>query len=394
VKLLWVCVFVFIVVKASVSPVRHSVYPGYALSVNDWISSGTHQSLNSIQHLPYFSDMMAPFAALPNWLGCACWAALGFLTYATGLRAFLAIHSPDNRSDGRASQIALVCGLLVGVGSLHNNQSSVLILGCWLWAAVAVHRQKWWLAAALFAVPAFKMYTLAPALVFVALYPRQLLGRFTLCVSALVMLPFVLHPAATVIHRHELMVTYLTDGHHYKTFPFLTLYEAWKFYVGDISAGRLLPVQVLAGLAVPLTLLSLRRKGVSRAEIETHGLLLASVWCVSFGPSIEPHTYFLAAPALGWWIGRSACGPRPAPLVVAALIVVVMLSGSFLYSVGALREPLARYKIPFFGMTVFYLSLVVWLNFSHRRATSPQLELGETAGKIEPADNVPQKTAA
>jgi len=356
---LWVGVFLFVVIKAIAAPAKHSVYPVYAQSAREWVSAGPFTSIISIQHLPYFADLVAPFAALPDRIGAAGWAVFGFLAYATGLRAFLAIHLPDAATGRTSSQTALLCGLLVGSGSLANHQSNVLIVGCWLWAMVAVRSRWWWSAAALMAISAFKMYTLAPTLVLAALYPRQLSGRLAVTIAAVLALPYVFHPAAAVEHRFLAMVEYLCGGDHYRIFHYQTLYETWRQYIGPVEVRWLLPLQALAGIVIPLLVWAFRRSGGSYAEAERHGFFLACVWCVSFGPSIEPQTYLLVAPTLGWWLASCLRQNRAAAI---AVVVVIGLAGSPVYSLGpAVRDAIIGSKLPFIAMMIFYFGLIASL---------------------------------
>lgn len=379
VRTLWVGVFVFTAIKAVASPNRHSVYPEYAQAAREWPTAGEFEAVVAYQYLPYFGDLFAPFAALPDRLGALAWAVTIFAVYAAGLRAFLR----QNGLHGPGYQLALACGLLVGCGSPVNLQANVLVVACWLWAVVAVRRERWWLAAALFALPAFKIYTLATALVFVAIYPRQLGVRLAVAVGGLLALPFAFHPAVAVNHRIATLIPYLASGDHYERFSYQTLYEAWRMYVGDVQAAWLLPVQASLGLAVPLVVLRWRRNGATEEAVERTGLFLGMTWCVSFGPSIEPQTYLIAAPALGWWLARFAFGPRPNRLAATALAVVVALAGSPIYGIGPfVREALIPTRVPFLAMATLHLAALyaAWAQGSarahgrevlHHRVTMP-----------------------
>lgn len=355
VRTLWVGVFVYVVVKAAVTPYRHSVYPEYALAACEWPADGEFASIVSIQYLPYFGDLLAAFAVLPDRLGAAVWGAVIVAAYAGGLRAYLTVDPPGG---GVAWQVALAVGLLVGCGSPANLQANVLIVACYLWAAVAVRGRWWWTAAVLFALPMFKLYTLAPGLVFAALYPRQLGLRLAVAVAGLLALPYVSHPAAAVGHRYHTLLAYLTGGDHYELFSYQTLYEAWRRYVGGVNAKWLLPVQAAAGLAVPLVLWKLRKGGAAAADVERNGLFLTLTWCVSFGPSIEPQTYLLAAPAVGWWLARCSFGPRPHCGAAVALLLVAAVAGSPLFAVPAVRTALIPARVPFFALAAVHVGML------------------------------------
>jgi hypothetical protein len=361
-RALWVGVIVLVAGKAFFAPASHSVYLGYEQSATDWPLSGPFRSLNSIQHLPYFSDLMAPFAACPLRYGELAWALVLLTIYAGGLLAFLnrfpVTGDPERPFAGRG--LALLVTLLVGGGSLMNHQSNTLIVGCWLWGAVAVRGKRWWLAAFLFAVSGFKLYSLAVGLVFAALYPRQLAPRFAAVLVGLLALPCLFHPTDAVAYRLTTLVSYLTTGAHYKMFTgYVTLYETWRRYVGPVDAANLLPIQAGLGAAVPVVLWLLRRRGVPAAQLERHALFLASVWCVSFGPSIEPHTYLLAAPMIGWLTARCFQGDRPSLKLGAPLLVLALLAGSPLTALSpGLRDFAHGSKVSCVGMMALYLALL------------------------------------
>ena len=382
---LWVGTFVFIAVKSVATPTKRTMYPHYAETAREWISEGQFTSIISYQYLPYFGDLMAPFAAMPDGLGSPCWAILCFVVYGTGIRAFLRVHAPESGPAGVGRDLALLCGLCVGCGSLSNGQSNLLIIGSWLWAAVAVRDRRWWAAAFLFALPMFKMYTLVAGLVFAFLYPRQLAGRLAVCVGVLLALPFLFHPDAAVWHRHETALAYLTGGDHYRIFNFQTLYEAWLVCIGPIDPARLLPVQALAGLAVPLVLALRRWRGADHAELEKRGLFLTAMWCVSFGPSIEPQTYILVAPALGWWLARCVAGPRPSRVGAAFVTAAVIMAGSPLYTFFRTQTGEAtNTKLPWAAMALCHLAfLVVAAGRPHGVTTRP-LPPGSTARGSRP----------
>ena len=152
--------------------------------------------MSPFQYLPYFSDLLAPFELATNRGLLLGRDAAGHLCNRVG--AFVS-HFPVTQSPNPACrEVVFLSGLLIGSGSLANHQANVLIIGCWLWGAVAVHKGRWWTAALLFALPGFKIYTWTAGLVFASLYPRKLAGRFAIVVLGLLGLPFLFHPAAAV----------------------------------------------------------------------------------------------------------------------------------------------------------------------------------------------------
>lgn len=350
----WIVMAVFIAIKAFASPNRHSTYPGYKLTTTGWVSCGELPSMSCHQYLPYFGDLMAPFAALPDRLGAPAWALLGFGLYGIGLRRFIADHSHD----AKTQSVMLIVGLLPGFGSLVNHQANVLVIGCWLLAAVEARCGRWWLTAFWLTLPGFKLYTLVMAGVFAVLFPRPLIGRLAITIATILLIPFVFHSTDAVIYRLTTLWTYITQGDHYRIFPYQTLFEFWQRYVGPVEAKRFLPIQAVLGISIPVTLSIRQRLGHDQDEILRCALFLTSLWCVSFGPSIEPHTYFLVAPAFGWALANALRNQSYISIVVVS--VTIASAGSPIYSLGQpIRDFLSTNKIPFVLITCVFLTGLV-----------------------------------
>jgi hypothetical protein len=276
--------------------------------------------------------------------------------YAANLRAFVR----EFVSDEHARTTILLIGLIPGAGSIVNHQANILVVGCWLAAAVAVRRERWWLAAGCLAVPCFKMYPVAMAGVFAVLYPRPLIGRLIVALTGLLLLPFAFHATDAVTYRMETMWRYIADGRHYAIFPYQTAYEAWQRHVGPVEAKMLLPGQAIVGLAIPLVLVLQRRRGRPDGELIVAAIVLTSLWCVTLGPSIEAHTYLIAAPALGWRLAGQLTSPRRSWFAVGLTAFAIAMAGSLLFAISpAVRDPLCDWRIPFFAVGAIFATELV-----------------------------------
>ena len=300
----WLLLGTALVVKNLISPAEHSLYPPYVQTAREFAGTGAAKTCYSVQHLPYFADLLYPFSGLPDWLGSNLWMLASLATMFTGLQAFIARFWPYGEPARARAWMSLVV-LLIGLTSLGNNQANILITGCLLWGAVAVHDGRWWLAALCLVLPGFKMYPLALGMLYSALYPRRFGWRFGCSVGAILALPFVFHPAAIVSERYRDVAAYVTSGVHYQTYSFMSVRDFLARWGWPIAPRLFLPVQFLSGAAILAALLVARSRGLSRAAINWHGFLLTSLWFVTFGPSVESQTYLLVAPTVAWLLVES-----------------------------------------------------------------------------------------
>src|SRR4051812_47238135 len=89
---LWVSLVVVVAVKSVVAPLEHTLFPMYAEASRDlWRGEPRGNSCFAWQHLPYFADLFAPFAQLPEWAGGTLWSLLSLAVFISGLVRFFAM---------------------------------------------------------------------------------------------------------------------------------------------------------------------------------------------------------------------------------------------------------------------------------------------------------------
>src|SRR5262249_49619910 len=120
----WLSLCVVLVVKNAVSPNSHSLYPQYAQAARSLAGTSPPRSVYSVQHLPYFADLLIPFGLFPDWLGSNLWFLVSLATLITGFKAFIDRFGPV---DGRTRAWMVLVVLVVGLPSLANNQSNIII---------------------------------------------------------------------------------------------------------------------------------------------------------------------------------------------------------------------------------------------------------------------------
>jgi len=370
----WVAVFAYALVKNLASPVRHTVYPLHAKAARELARGEPLAVIVASQHLPYFAGVIvAPFAALPDRYGGTLWGLTSLAILYTGLRAFAGRFAPG---DVTARAIILVAAPLAGIGSVANNQSNLFIAGCFAWGAALVHDRRWWTAAVVLAAPGFKLYTLAPGLVYAALYPRRFAARFAGAAAGWWLLPFLIYPADPLHERFATVGVYIGTGSHYENYPFMGVREFLERYAVRLGPGAYFPVQAAAGALIPVLLILRRRAGAGARDVDAAAAVLSGLWCVTFGPSVEPQTYLLAGAGLGLIV---ATGTRAAAgLAVAAVLICGPLQTDLLGP--AVRTAVTKSKVACAAVTLVFAQQLAATAVACRRARHPGPDPGGTPG--------------
>jgi len=335
----WVGLFLFVIIKNSLWPHKGSVYPLYAQSSRDLWSGVPPTSPTAIQHLPWFGDLLAPFAHLPDFLGSNLWFIAILIVFISGTMNYLRLVLPPEISTWQRLLIGTMIPW-IGLGSLINNQTNTLIAGLLLWSCVCIAERRWKLAACLIALTSFKLYPLVMGLVFVAMVPRQLAIRLLIAILMVNAIPFVLHPSDLIFERHLGMWNYLQSGIHNQLYDYTSLREFGLRWVGPLPASVVLVTQAVTGLIIALICRRLVVLQVSEAIAIRHAFTLTMLWCITFGPSVEPHTFLLASVPIACLVvtmdRRSRIG-----LIVGLMMVAI---------IGPLQNQLL-------GSTIFHLVL-------------------------------------
>jgi len=118
------------------------------------------------KYSPAFALFMAPFAALPNWLGLPAWNLLNALVLLAAILRLPVL------TDNQRVFIAWFVFIEL-ITSMQNSQSNGLTAGLILWTFVALERGKRWQAAGHVAASAFiKIFGIFAA-VLALLYPQK-----------------------------------------------------------------------------------------------------------------------------------------------------------------------------------------------------------------------------
>jgi hypothetical protein len=217
-----------------------------------------------------------------------------------------------------------------------NAQANPLVIALLFLAASGVARGRWWSAAFLLSGPVFlKLSPLAVALLFCALWPRQLIGRFLIALAVGALVPFLTRPADIVITQYHDWLVHLTESNSLR-WPGLR--DGWTVYLvlekvlidspRDVQMTPIAPLYhgvklVMAGAVLAWCLWLARRGSVRLVLTGTLGMGLA--WLMIFGPATEFPTYVLLAPLIGWAVLEAWRAQRGRWLAGAAFVLTTFL---------------------------------------------------------------------
>jgi alpha-1,2-mannosyltransferase len=363
VLLLWVVVAVAVSVRTIVQPTVHTVFPIFRNASLRWWNDQPLYSLTFVREVlpadepdhfrypPTTAVLMTPFAILGPRLGGIAWAWLSIGVFGIGLWRYasnlLALRAPNRMA------LFLTIALVEALRGLWNGQMNAVAVGLLLLGAAELPRRRWWMASTYLGLSVIlKLTPLAPVLMVIAVWPRQLLGRFVVVLVLLALLPFLTRPPATVIEQYRLWSAHLSTSGPERWPGFRDAYTVYQA-IRETGSGRPFPyrepmthpiyrvIELLAGVGVFGWCLWVRWRnpGTDARFLTNLSLALGCCWLMLFGPSVEHAGFAFLAPFHAWALTDGASwrssGRRQRGLLVASGVCVLVLGW------GGLTRPLA-----------------------------------------------------
>ena len=286
-------------------PEDHSVYyPCYETGGQFW-SAGKDMYAPRVcpvdfRYGPAAAMALAPFAALPTWLGGLLWIWLNLGVFFASLWALMRRILPGRWTPQRQG-IYLGLVLLGAARSLWSGQSNLLIFAMVGMAAAALLENRCWKAAWLLAIPVhIKAWPLAAGLLLSACRPRALAARLGACLLGVAASPFLTKPFALVCRRYYGWFVVLTGRAAVDRHTYRDAWTIWEQFQGHVPHRLYLAVQLASAAIVVGLCLWQARRSLSAQRLLLFVLVVWACWQLVFGPATERNTFGLLAPLTSW----------------------------------------------------------------------------------------------
>jgi hypothetical protein len=347
---------------------ERSVTPAYQSAVDNWIASRPLYNLQGkgFLYLPQAALTFAPWALLPHTVSELTWRYFILAVLAVSVARF-------NRclgGDGRWFFVMTMSSALLAIGCARNGQSTLVITGLMILAALDLSESRWWRATFFLSLAfAFKPLAIVLALLAAVVYP-QMAWRLIIGMMLIAMAPFLTQSPSYVLSQYGDCLQSLQVS----------------FNVGDTEKwAQLFSMLEVAGLNLPSSARTLLRVSAAVATLmicmkavrnlsPTRGALylysLSACYIMLFNSRTEGSTYAMVGPVYGvllveslfrwnnpagvsWMIAAIVCtvlnydiarlfGPKENAVWVAPLICVVVSGYLIRQLLGEIQQQTAR----------------------------------------------------
>lgn len=204
---LWIVYGSILAAIVAIQPERRTATLEYQKASENWwqAKNSLYRKKNGYLYLPHFAVLYSPYKMLPVRVGEPLWRLTGLGVLAGALWLASARLAPD-----KATRLFLTATILVlpsSFSSARNGQVNLPLAGFFIFVALALSKQRWWLGAILLGIMfVMKPIILAPILVFGMLYPQLRIPLVTVVIALAGLLFIHPHPqyvVAEYIHFAE-----------------------------------------------------------------------------------------------------------------------------------------------------------------------------------------------
>jgi hypothetical protein len=400
----WLILGSAVSIRTLVRPNHHTVFPIFAASAEHWWSNSPlyelYPGLDRFRYPPVFALFVTPFNAVGLTVGGILWSWLSIAVFVAGLWQYLRDVAPSTWTRQRMA-VFLILGGLGALRGLWNAQSNALIAGFVLLGAAALsrvasgerrvasegkfgsrhsplttrHSRGWWLTAVLLAVPVcLKLTPLAPVLLLVVLWPRQLAWRLLVVMAGLFLLPFLTRPPGIVLDQYREWIDHLMETGNIRWLGFRDGWTVWivlhHLFGGESETVALCEpmhsswyhLVQLASAAAVLGWCLWQRHRASRSDLGPRWVIhvilsMGLAWLMLFGPAVEHATYVFLAPPLLWALLERRAWPHGRGLIWASFLLIMVLGWGAVTRLLAPDWPIVLTALPA-GTALFALWLI------------------------------------
>lgn len=393
---LWCILAIVASVKAVVQPDHKTVFPCFADSSRNWWADQTMYDspgrITGYRYGPTFAVLVSPFAAFSNSVGGILWNLASVTTLVLSIRS-LTKHVLPGEWTERAQALLLILTLVGSARGIWSAQSNSFVFAFAAFGLTSIARNQFWRASLwLAACVTIKIWPMALVLLLMACFPRQLIGRFTLAISAFFALPFATRPVDIVLRHYNEWFTLLTGP--YRTLRqggYRDLYTILESFLPTVNDNVYTLLQLsLAGAACLWCLWRSRHE--TKQQLLTSVLSIWLTWQLLVGPGTERLTFQLAAPILSWAVIDSLQKRKLIGLSLAAWASTCVLGW------GAVERALLPY-LPFapgiiVSGTLFFLAWQIANVLGNKPQSQVRIATIKSARADTPAGDMSQRNAA
>jgi hypothetical protein len=324
---------------------------------------------------PLFSLLIAPFAVLPNWLGCTLWglANAAFLYYAIS----------HLKISHRNKLIIIAITAIEMMTSIHNVQFNPMV-GAWLIMAYVLVEDENDFWATLFIAAGFliKLYGIAGLLFFVfSKHKIRFILSFAFWMVVLFCLPMLYSSPTYIVDTYREWIERLVEKNKINEEGFARAGHQDISVLGMVRRITASPnysnLLILAPAAVFILLPFLRFKQYAAKQFRLSYLAIVVITVVIFSSSAESATYSIALPgACVWYILHRTNYPTWSTIVLVLLFMLTILSATDLVPTYLKDHFIRAYSLKALPCFIIWLWLIVDVatkNFLSPASTSEQI---------------------
>jgi hypothetical protein len=318
---------------------------------------------------PLFSIVIAPFALLPDYLGCFLWCVANAWVLFYAIRR---LNITQQQQD-----IILLIGLVEMLTSIHNVQFNPMLTGWIILSFVLIEEEKdFW--AALFIVAGFmtKIYGIAGiAFFWFSKHKLKFVLSFCFWLAVLFCLPMIISSPAYIIQSYKDWYQSLVEKNAQNiNFNDPSLMQDISV-MGMISRifryNDLNNLFILVPAAILYALPFLRTSQYKHAAFRNTYLGLAMIGVVIFSSSAESPTFVIAVTAVGiWYVTETGLKKNLKNILLGFVILLTSLSATDLFP-PYVREhfivPYSLKALPCFVIWCVVIWQLLFTDFSNAR---------------------------
>lgn len=334
---------------------RHTgIYEVYGSAGRHWIAGENLYPSGFVwQSFPYgpiAAAFLAPFGAMPDFLGSACYRFFSIVFFLGALSWWSRTALPVRLNDTQRALLFLLV-IPLTAPTMINGQMGAIIISLLLMTMAAAAEERWNLASLCAVLSCLiKVYPIAVILLLGIVYPLRCATRMFVAMVFAASLPFLLQNPEYVagqyadwVHLLRSWMALLRSDDRLNlpvlmcNFNLLMLFRVWLKPL-DVQVYQM--IQLLAAASIAALCLVARRADWPSRRLLSMIFGLSGCWMTLFGSMVESFTYILVAPSLSlllievWHEKRSvllrgAVGLSWGIFLVATLAIWTPYSGAF-----------------------------------------------------------------